>query len=824
MVAISLLATGMHLGISGSVSAQLTYVWKTVAGVPGQSGSSDSPGPFARFSQPQGMVTDSSGNAYIVDRGNHAVRKLTPQGVVTTLAGAASAGFINGGGASARFSSPSGIARDAAGNLYIADRGNHSIRKILASGEVSTFAGQATPGSDDATGTAAKFNGPGGVAVDGAGNVYVTDTANHTIRFITPGGVVTTLAGQPGTPGTTNGSGPAARFNAPEGIAFHPDGSLLVTETNNHVIRKVTPLGVVTTFAGQIGTPGSGGGTTAAASFRSPAGITVGPDGTVYLSDSDNYTVRRILPNGQVQNLAGMVGTEGSADGVGPAAGFKKAYGVALTPSGELLVTDRDNNTIRQMTTTGLTSLVAGAVGSPGLVDSAASPSKFNFPAGITADASGYLYVADTGNHTIRKVSPAGVVTTLAGDIGVPGSDEGTGAGARFRQPRGLALDPSGNLYAADTGNHTIRKITPQGLVSTVAGVAGMANYFDGVGPNAWFNTPMNLDWLGLYNSLVISDMGNHVIRLLNPTTRAVSTLAGVQGFPGVRTGARQQALFASPCGMTASPNGELFITNFAGESIAKMAGSYDVAIVGGKYLEKGSNDGNYGISRFREPAGIDSDSTFVVISDTTDHTIRLMNSGEPNTVATVGGRAGLSGTADGLGRAARFITPNGVVKAPNGDIYVADSGNHRVVHGKAYANPWTAWQAFHNISSGAQGDDDADGLVNFLEFAFATNPRDGAGGVATGDAGVVTSRGRPSVIRDATGYLGLFPVRLDSNQISLRYTPEFSSDLSDWSPSTGVIISRGTDDEVNLLSVRFPATLPNGKVPRFFRVVVNSL
>ena len=218
------------------------------------------------------MAVDSADNLYVADRNNHTIRKITSGGVVSTLAGSAGAtGSAAGTGSAARFNYPEGVAVDSASNLYVADSYNHTIRKITSDGVVSTLAGSAgNAGSADGTGSAARFNGPSGVAVDSAGNLYVGDYGNHTIRKITSSGVVSTLAGLAGARGSADGTGSAARFNSPNGVTLDSAGNVYVADNQNSTIRKITSGGVVTTLAGSAGASGSADGAGSAARFDAP--------------------------------------------------------------------------------------------------------------------------------------------------------------------------------------------------------------------------------------------------------------------------------------------------------------------------------------------------------------------------------------------------------------------------------------------------------------------------------------------------------------------------------------------------------------------------
>jgi len=323
----------------------------TVAGS-GTAGSTDGTGVAASFDSPFGITSDSAGNLYVTDSFGLTVRKLTPAGVVSTIAGTAGVfGAADGTGSAASFNSPEGIAVDTAGNLYVADASNNTIRKITQpAGVVTTLAGTAGPfGNADGTGAAARFKQPGGVAVDSSGNLFVVDSGNHTIRKITPAGVVSTIAGT-GAAGSANGTGTAASFNGPNGIAIDATGNLFVADTGNHTIRKITPAGVVTTVAGSVGVSGSTDATGTAAKFNTPFGITVNSAGILFVADTYNNTIRKIDTAGVVTTISGTAGVCGSTNASGTAASFCSPTHITVDPAGNLFVTDLANNLIRKVT------------------------------------------------------------------------------------------------------------------------------------------------------------------------------------------------------------------------------------------------------------------------------------------------------------------------------------------------------------------------------------------------------------------------------------------------------------------------------------------
>lgn len=254
-------------------------------------GSANGTGTAAQFNGPMGLTRDSAGDIYVADALNNVLRNTSSAGVVSTLAGGPSSGFVNGSGTAARFSDPRGVAVDNSGNIYVADRGNDAIRMVSPAGVVSTLAGSGLPGSTDGTGTAASFFNPEGIAVDAAGIVYVADTSNSILRRVTPTGVVTTLAG-----------GRAAGLTDPRGLAIDSSGNLIVADTGHNRIVRVTPSGVVTTLAGS-GTSGFVNGTGTAASFFRPMGVAVDASGNVYVADTGNRAIRLVTPGGVVTTL-----------------------------------------------------------------------------------------------------------------------------------------------------------------------------------------------------------------------------------------------------------------------------------------------------------------------------------------------------------------------------------------------------------------------------------------------------------------------------------------------------------------------------------------
>jgi metallophosphoesterase (TIGR03768 family) len=324
---------------------------------------------------------------------------------------------------------------------------------------VGTLAGQSgRSGAVDDFGTASQFSRPADAAVDDAGNVYVADTNNDSIRKITPAGVVSTLAGRAGTPGSADGSGSAAGFRHPSGLTVDHAGNVYVTDTDNETIRVISPTGGVTTLAGQPGTAGNTDGVGSAARFNGPSGIVTDAAGNLYVADTLSHTLRKIAPSGGVSTFAGTAGVSGNADGSGAAARFFGPQGLAVDVSGNLYVADTNNSTIRKVVaSTGVVTTVAGLAGFSGAADGSGSRARFAHPSAVAVDSTGRLYVADTDNNTLREITPAGLVSTIAGRPGIAGAADGIGSAALFSAPTGVAVDDAGNIYVADTDSSTVR-------------------------------------------------------------------------------------------------------------------------------------------------------------------------------------------------------------------------------------------------------------------------------------------------------------------------------------------------------------------------------
>lgn len=466
-------------------------VVSTVAGTANAPGSADGAGSAARFGDVRSMAVDGAGNIFVTDSGIDgtapSIRKITPSGIVMKMAGGISYGSADGQSGAASFYTLSGLAIDASGNLYTGDQGNHSIRKISPDGVVTTFAGQSTtqnpPDINPADGPAksASFRQPVAMTIDGAGNIFVAEASPslqfNALRKISVNGTVSTIAGTFAGSGTADGIGSMASFFTPHGLAIEANGKVWVADTGNQLIRQISTTGAVTTLAGTKGLGSfteQGDGKGSLARFTQPLAIAVDSHGTAFVTDGGHRTLRKVLGDGTVTTLAGRVNTFGAVDGTGSAATFSEILGVTVDQAGMLYVTDM--SAVRRVDpATGTVTTLAGKLGAfvQGSADGTGDAARFGYLPAIAIDTAGNLYVVDSGNNNVRKITPNGVVTTLAGRAGVTGSADGKGAAATFNKPQGIAVDKEGNVYVADTGNNLIRRIAPDGEVTTIAGQVG---------------------------------------------------------------------------------------------------------------------------------------------------------------------------------------------------------------------------------------------------------------------------------------------------------------------------------------------------------------
>lgn len=623
-------AGGFYVAISGQNNVYRVTADGRITRVAGNNspGFSGDGGPAvsAQLFHPTGLVLDSMGNLFISDSDNNRIRKVSPDGTISTAAGTGDRGYFRDDdiATAAQLCRPVGLAVDSVNNLYIADSCNNRIRKI-SNGIISTIAGNGgvgysaddednTDGENDAVN--ARLNQPMAVAVDSAGIVYIADTANQRIREIKANGDIATIGGngEEGSDGD-GGSATSAQFNYPIGIALDSSGNVYVADAYNYRVRKMTVSGSISTVAGSgVSGFGGDGGKATSAQISFPTGLAVDSSGNLFIADYVNRRVREVKADGNITTIAG-IGTQGfSGDGgLATSAQFYLPAAVALDKTGNLFIADSSNSRVRKVSTAGIISTVAGD-GNKGFSGdgSAATSAKLYSPVGVAVDSTGTLYIADSINQRVRKVTSDGVISTVAGN-GTPGfSGDGSSAtSAQLSHPWGVAVDSAGSLYIADTVNHRIRKVTSSGAISTVAG-AGIAGY-GGDGSVATlaqlqFPAGVTVDSAG---NLYISDFGNNCIRKVT-SAGIISTVAGTGA--GEFSGDGGQATSAGlngPTSVFVDAAGNMFIVDHLNSRIRKVTSSGVISTFAGIGTAGFSGDGGTALlAQLNNPMGIAGDNS----------------------------------------------------------------------------------------------------------------------------------------------------------------------------------------------------------------------
>ncbi|MDX2031955.1 MAG: BACON domain-containing carbohydrate-binding protein [Blastocatellia bacterium] len=684
---------------------------------------------------------DGAGNMYIADDAGHRVRKVSPSGVITTVAGTGVAGFEGDGGpaTAARLNFPSTVVVDASGNLHIADYSNNRIRKVTAAtGVITTIVGDGNGryAGDGGPAVSASLNGPESCAIGRDGNLYIADNQNNRVRRVTLGdGKIETIAGT-GISGFSGDGGPAnaAAVALPSDVAFDGAGDLYIAAAGNNRIRKVTMSdGRISTVAGSGAATYDGENRPAtSAGLGNPFGVAVDAAGNLYLSDRTNNRIRRVnAADKTIVTIAGGGLTGFSPDGSGAlGARLSLPTGVAVDPAGRAFFADSANGRIRTVLTTITADAVPPviAIASPTSGSAYAAPSSPLAISGTAADATGVAVVRwanDRGgsgtalgttnwsipgvslqpgvnNITVTAWDPTGnpasvslavtyqpqqVLLTLAG-TGAPGNrgDDGPATAAELTTQRGIAVDRAGNVYVADTNNRRVRKIAPNGVITAFAGTGELGSSGDG-GPavGATFNAPTGLA-LDAAGNLYISDSNLNKVRKVGLDGK-ISTVAGSgRGFGGYNGDnlPATEAELRGPQGLALDAAGNLYIADQGNHRIRKVnaADGRITTIAGNGELGFGGDDGPATSARFSNPSGVAVDAAGnVFVADLGNLRIRRIGAADGR-IQTIAGTGSPGYNGDGIAAKDAMLGlsfPSFLSVDPAGNLIIADRGNHRI-------------------------------------------------------------------------------------------------------------------------------------------------
>lgn len=660
------------------------YAGTGIAGYSGDGGVATS----ADLDSPEGVALDSSGNVYIADTANNVVRKVSSSGTITTIAGNGSQGYSGDGGSatSAELDQPAGVAVDSSGNVYVADSGNNVIRRITPSGTITTIAGTGVAGfsGDGGPATSAQLNNPLGLAVTSGGNLEVADSGNDVVRQISLStGDISTVAGEGGVSGYGGDGGLAtdATLNFPEGVTSDSSGDLLISDTFNNVVREVSSsTGNISTIAGD-GTQGfaGDGGTATSGELNHPIGLTVGATGYLLIADSGNYRIRKVS-SGDISTYAGTGWANYAGDGaLGTDAMASLPAGVAVNGSGNIAMADSADNVVRELnvSTGDVTTVagdgVAGFSGDGGLATSA----KLSNPSGVAFDAAGDLFISDSGNSRIREVNVSTArISTYAGN-GTQGyaGDGGSATSAELCQPGGLSVDSSGDLFIADECNNVIREVSSSGTITTVAGGTGSGD------ASSVSQVPSGM-WVAS-GALFVADSSHDVVRKIVLSTGAESVVAG-KGDPGFSGNGSlaTSAMLDDPVSVVTDSTGNLYIDDEGNNEVRVVNHSTgDISAFAGNGTAGYSGDGGSATSaEVRSPSGIGIDSSGdIFIADSGNDVVREVSASSGH-ISTIAGDGTLGYSGDGgSATSAELDDPVAVALDSSGDLFIADAGNHVV-------------------------------------------------------------------------------------------------------------------------------------------------
>jgi hypothetical protein len=649
------------------------------------------PGPATRasLSAPGRVAVDSHGDLFIADSGNNVVEEVTPTGKLSVVAGVVDrAGLAKPGRAtSSKLDDPCAVAVDALGDLFIADWGNFVVEKVTPAGRLSVIAGVVGKPGLPTPGPAihSEIWEPGGVAVDPHGDVFITDEGNEVVEKVTPAGRLSVVAGVfawppvqgPPTPGPATSS----KLDSPIGVAVDAREDLFIGDHFNDVVEEVTPAGRLSVVAGngRAGPPKPGPATSS--DLDVPAGVAVDAHGDLFIADEGNDVVEKVTPAGRLSVIAGVVGKAGPpTPGSSTASRLAEPTGLALDAHGDLFIADTGNDVVEKVTPAGRLSLVAGVPDRGPPTPGPATSSELEEPSGVAMDFHGDLFIADSGNSVVEKVTPAGRLSVVAGVVGKAGSPTpGPATSSELDRPTGVAVNAHGDLFIADQLNNVVEEVTPAERLSVVAGVVGKSGRpTSGPATGSRLDDPTGVA-VDTHGDLFIADFDNLVVEEVTPAGK-LSVVAGEIGKAGSLTpGPATATKLDGPGGVAVDTRGDLFIADYGHDVIEQVTPAGRLSVVAGSGKLGPPTPGPANSSDLDESWGVAVDAHGeLFIADYGNNVVEEVTpAGRLSVIAGVVGRVGPP--TPGRATSSALNAPFAVAVNAHGDLFIADEGNNDV-------------------------------------------------------------------------------------------------------------------------------------------------
>lgn len=647
-----------------------------------------------------GMAVSPNGDVYIARRAHNVISRIDQKGLLVNVVGTGASGYSGDGGPAtkAQLKVPAGLTFDSKGNLYIADRENHRVRKVSRKGIITTVAGNGTAGfsGDGGRATQASLNLPSGLVVDTKGNLYISDRSNNRVRMVNSRGIIKTIAGN-GNDGYHGDNMPAlkATLDKPFGLALDKNNNLYIADRGNNRIRKIDSSGLISTVAGDGGFYFIGdNGPAYRASIAGPTDVAVDDKGNIYIADRNNNRVRKVDTLGMIHTIMGTGQRDYNGDSeLARETNLHLPFGVALDKNGDLLVIDRSHYRIRKLVMKGnkVTTLAGNGVKQFGGDGGPAQGAKLEFPHGIDVDSKDNVVFADKANYRIRKITPKGIISTIVGN-GIRGNiGDGKPALKASVFPTRLRLNHKDEIFFISPSGFVsiVRKVNTKGIINEYI-TTGDADYQKAVlASGSGASTRSDITVISQFSDLAVDKKGNlyladrinHQIRKLAPNGK-IKTIAGTGDSSYFGDGGpATKAAFRDPVAITLDKAGNLYIADAANNMIRKINTKGIISTIAGNGKHKDSGDGGPALKaglRSIDSLAFNPAGELHIVETNTHHIRKIKKDG---TIVTVAGRPGMQGNFGDGGPATRAMLkqPADIAFDSKGNMYITDMGNNSI-------------------------------------------------------------------------------------------------------------------------------------------------